>query len=311
MTESLDGWTFRSLSAPPILGIVGLGLLGGAFAERALRGGWRVAGFDVERAARERLRALGGEPVDSVAAVAQRSDRVLLVLPHDGVSRAVLEEMRPRLQPGAIVLDATTGDPDAMAEIGRRLEADRIAYLDATVSGSSVHVRAGDGVLMVGGPEAAFAACGELFPVLGRQTLYAGPCGHGARLKLITNLVLGLNRAALAEGLVLAERLRVDGQLALAALRTGIAYSRIMDTKGEKMLHSDFVPQAKLAQHRKDVELMLTAAARHGQNLPLTAVHRELLALAERLGFAEMDNSAVIVAVRAWLTREMESNGHE
>lgn len=310
MTNSADGWTFRSLSAPPVLGIVGLGLLGGAFAERALRGGWRVAGYDIDRAACGRLRALGGEPADSVAAVAQRSDRLLLVLPHDGVSREVLEEMRPHLHPGSIVLDATTGDPEAMADIGRRLEAGRIAYLDATVSGSSVHVRAGDGVLMVGGPEAAFAACGELFPLLARQTLYAGPCGHGARLKLITNLVLGLNRAALAEGLVLAERLGVDGRLALSALRTGIAYSRIMDTKGEKMLSGDFVPQARLAQHRKDVELMLTAAARHGQNLPLTAVHRELLALAEQLGFAEQDNSAVIVAVRASSTREMESNGH-
>jgi 3-hydroxyisobutyrate dehydrogenase-like beta-hydroxyacid dehydrogenase len=282
-------------------------LLGGAFAERALRGGWHVAGYDPEPSACERFQALGGELVESPAVLARYSDRVLLVLPHDGISQEVLDAMRPELRPNAIVLDATTGDPDAMAEIGRRLEADRIAYLDATVSGSSAHVRAGDGVLMVGGPAAAFAACGELFSILARQTLYGGPCGSGARLKLITNLVLGLNRAALAEGLVLAERLGVDGELALAALRTGVAYSRIMDTKGEKMLRGDFNPQAKLAQHRKDVELMLTAAARHGQNLPLTMVHRELLVLAEQLGFADQDNSAVIMAVRTLLTLETES----
>jgi 3-hydroxyisobutyrate dehydrogenase-like beta-hydroxyacid dehydrogenase len=307
MTEVSPGWSFPPLSAPPRLGIAGLGLLGGAFAERALRGGWHVAGYDPEPSACERFQALGGELVESPAVLARYSDRVLLVLPHDGISQEVLDAMRPELRPNAIVLDATTGDPDAMAEIGRRLEADRIAYLDATVSGSSAHVRAGDGVLMVGGPAAAFAACGELFSILARQTLYGGPCGSGARLKLITNLVLGLNRAALAEGLVLAERLGVDGELALAALRTGVAYSRIMDTKGEKMLRGDFNPQAKLAQHRKDVELMLTAAARHGQNLPLTMVHRELLVLAEQLGFADQDNSAVIMAVRTLLTLETES----
>lgn len=308
-----DAWNdvhWKSLSRPPVLGMAGLGLLGSAFAERAIAGGWRVAGFDPDPAAMSRLRTLGGEPVDSPAAVAKQADRVLLVLPHDGVSREVLAAMRPELRPGAMVLDATTGAPDAMAELGRQLAVERIAYLDATVSGSSVQVRAGDGVLMVGGPEPAFARCQELFQVLARQTLYGGACGNGARLKLVTNLVLGLNRAALAEGLVFADRLGVDGELALAALRAGIAYSRIMDTKGEKMLRDDFLPQAKLSQHRKDVDLMLTAAARHGQNLPLTAVHRELLLLAEELGFGEQDNSAVIQAVRAQPFPTTEKNRH-
>lgn len=297
-------------SKRPVLGIVGLGLLGGAFADRALAGGWRVVGYDPDPAASGRLRTAGGEPVESPASVARVASRLLLVLPHDGVSREVLGAMRPELRSGSIVLDATTGDPDAMVEIGRRLAEEGIAYLDATVSGSSAHVRAGDGVLMVGGPEGAFAECEELFRVLARQTLYGGPCGHGARLKLITNLVLGLNRAALAEGLVFADRLGVDGTLALAALRAGVAYSRIMDTKGEKMLDGDFSPQAKLSQHRKDVDLMLTAAARHGQNLPLTTVHRELLSQAEQLGFGDQDNSAVIMAVRAQVTPMTERNCH-
>jgi 3-hydroxyisobutyrate dehydrogenase-like beta-hydroxyacid dehydrogenase len=310
MSDSWNDVHWKALSRPPVLGMAGLGLLGSAFAERAIAGGWRVAGFDPDPAAMSRLRTVGGEPVDSPATVVEQADRVLLVLPHDGVSREVLAAMRPKLRPGAIVLDATTGDPDAMAELGRQLAVERIAYLDATVSGSSVQVRAGDGVLMVGGPEPAFARCQELFQVLARQTLYGGECGNGARLKLVTNLVLGLNRAALAEGLVFADRLGVDGELALAALRAGIAYSRIMDTKGEKMLRDDFLPQAKLSQHRKDVDLMLTAAARHGQNLPLTVVHRELLLLAEELGFGEHDNSAVIQAVRAQPFPTTEKNRH-
>ncbi len=310
MEKAWSGWSATPLSEPPVLGMAGLGLLGTAFAERALAGGWRVSGYDPDPAAIGRLRALGGEPLDSPAAIARCADRVLLVLPHDGVAREVLDKMRPGFRPGAIVLDATTGDPEAMAEIGEALAHDGIAYLDATVSGSSAHVRAGEGVLMVGGPEAAFAACERLFPVLARQTLYGGACGNGARLKLITNLVLGLNRAALAEGLVFASRLGVDGELALTALRAGVAYSRIMDTKGEKMLRDDFVPQAKLSQHRKDVDLMLTAAARHGQNLPLTTVHRELLLLAERLGLGELDNSAVIMAVREQSSPTTERNRH-
>jgi len=79
-------------------------------------------------------------------------------------------------------------------------------------------------------------------------------------------------------------------------LREGMAYSRIMDTKGEKMIHGDFEPQARLSQHHKDVRLMLDAAAGAGTDLPLTRAHARLLELAERAGYGAQDNSAIIRA---------------
>ena len=112
-------------------------------------------------------------------------------------------------------------------------------------------------------------------------------------MKLVTNLVLGLNRAALAEGLVLAEELGVDGKQAFDVLRRSMAYSRIMDTKGEKMLTRDFTPQARLSQHLKDVRLILASSR---MPLPLSEAHRALLEKAEALGFGDADNSAVISA---------------
>ena len=112
-------------------------------------------------------------------------------------------------------------------------------------------------------------------------------------MKLVTNLVLGLNRAALAEGLVLAEELGVDGKQAFDVLRRSMAYSRIMDTKGEKMLTRDFTPQARLSQHLKDVRLILASSR---MPLPLSEAHRALLEKAEALGFGGADNSAVISA---------------
>jgi 3-hydroxyisobutyrate dehydrogenase-like beta-hydroxyacid dehydrogenase len=110
------------------------------------------------------------------------------------------------------------------------------------------------------------------------------------------NLVLGLNRAALAEGLTFARSLGLDPGLTLAVLREGAAYSRAMDAKGPKMIAGDFTPQARLSQHLKDVRLILAEARRAGAATPLSDVHRALLEAAEAAGYGEADNSAVIRA---------------
>ena len=136
-------------------------------------------------------------------------------------------------------------------------------------------------------------------PVLRERTFYAGPWGSGSRMKLISNLVLGLNRAALAEGLVFARAIGVDPEAALEVLMGTMAYSRIMDTKGRKMVDGDFCIQARLSQHLKDIRLILDAAAAAGQPLPLTETHRRLLEAAEAAGFGDADNSAIIRAFDA------------
>ena len=110
--------------------------------------------------------------------------------------------------------------------------------------------------------------------------------GTAAKMKLVTNLVLGLNRAALAEGLVLASSFGLDPQLTLEVLQASAAYSKAMDAKGAKMIGGDFAPQARLSQHLKDVRLLLAAAARTGRTLPLSETHRKLLEFAESLGLA-------------------------
>ncbi len=87
-----------------------------------------------------------------------------------------------------------------------------------------------------------------------------------------------------------------DEQMVLTVLRESMAYSRIMDTKGEKMITGDFQPQARLSQHHKDVRLILAAAAKAGTDLPLSRAHARLLELAENAGYGVLDNSAIIRA---------------
>ena len=164
------------------------------------------------------------------------------------------------------------------------------------MGGSSRQVLAGQAILICGGEPEAIAACEDVFTVCVRQWFHVGPCGPGARMKLVLNLVLGLNRAVLAEGLSYAAASGVDPAAALEILKAGPAYSRVMDTKGRKMLDGDFSVEARLSQHLKDVRPILYTGARSGAALPLSTVHRRLLEDAEAAGFGAADNSAVIRA---------------
>jgi 3-hydroxyisobutyrate dehydrogenase-like beta-hydroxyacid dehydrogenase len=204
--------------------------------------------------------------------------------------------MNGSLRSGQILVDTTTGEPEQTARLGAKLAARGVQYLDAPISGSSEQTRRREATAIVGGPREPYDACRDLFDCLVKECFYAGPWGSGAKMKLISNLVLGLNRAALAEGLVFARSIGVDPANALPVLMGTMAYSRIMDTKGRKMLDGDFSVQARLSQHLKDIRLILDAAVAAGQPLPLTEAHRQLLEAAEAAGFGNADNSAIIRA---------------
>src|SRR5437879_8150521 len=109
--------------------------------------------------------------------------------------------MRRALREGSQIVAATTCDSQRTGALGAGLHRRGVHYLDATVSGSSEQVRRGEAVLLVGGERAAADACADLFACLAREWFYLGGWGSGATMKLVVNLVLGLNRLALAEGL--------------------------------------------------------------------------------------------------------------
>jgi 3-hydroxyisobutyrate dehydrogenase-like beta-hydroxyacid dehydrogenase len=277
------------------VGVIGLGLMGSALAGRFLVGGLRVVGYDLRSECRELLAGNGGEPVASVRDVFAAARVVVLSLPDSGAVAAVIGEGGD-LCPGTRVLDTTTGDPEATADLGSRLAARSVGYLDATLTGSSEQARLGEVVVTAGGPEDVFRESVGLFRLFASRWFHVGPWGSGARTKLVVNLVLGLNRAALAEGLAFARASGLDPAAVLDVLRCGAAYSRAMDAKGRKMIDGDFTPEAKLSQHLKDVRLVLDAGRRATAVLPLTTLHERLLAELERRGFGDADNSSVIRA---------------
>jgi 3-hydroxyisobutyrate dehydrogenase-like beta-hydroxyacid dehydrogenase len=268
------------------IGLIGVGLLGSALAVRFKAAGYTVLGYDIVPD-----RQLGATSSQQVVDACRT---IVLSLPTSDVVAQVISEIH--LTRGVTIIDTTTGEPDTMAAMGAQLAKDGVEYLDATVLGSSRVVRNGAATVMVGGRREVFDAAVPLLRTFANRSFYLGTYGAGARMKLVANLALGLHRAVLAEALSFASACEISPVAALEVLQAGAAYSRVMDDKGEKMLHHDFSVEARLSQHLKDVRLILGLAAAKKAKTPLSEVHRRLLEGLESAGYGDVDNSAIIMA---------------
>jgi len=288
----------NSGESPREVSILGTGLLGGAIVERLQAHNWSIRAYDPDSAARERLNHFPIRWTHNEAEALDGARFAVFCFPNSDVAVRLGPCLFESMAADGIVIDCTTGEPAEMSALAALAKSLGRCYLDATVGGSSQQTRDGQVLLMVGGESIDLVRARFLLDSLSERVVHVGPSGSGARMKLVLNLALGLHRAVLAESLQLAEALGLDSTLALSILREGPAYSRIMDTKGERMLNRDYNPVARLSQHRKDVSLMLGLARQLGLQLPLTETHDSLLAKAEAAGFGDADNSAIIEAYR-------------
>jgi L-threonate 2-dehydrogenase len=202
------------------------------------------------------------------------------------------------LTPEHVVVCTSTCDPDRIETLARRLGKHDTRFVEAPLSGNSDQIALGNGVGLIGGEREVVEHVAPVLDAICPRRHLVGPVGAGGRTKLAVNLVGGLNRAVMAEGLAFAESLGLDLLPFLEVLKESAAYSRTMDNRGRKMALSDFSPHAKISQSRKDFLLMHDAAKRSGQQLPLATIYLELIEGCLAHGEGELDNSAIIQEVR-------------
>lgn len=283
------------------VGVIGTGLMGMACAKRLLAAGFDLVGHDVDAGKLKQAEALGMRAAHSIHELARECGRVVLAVFNTEQVEDVIEGSRGLLAAGVSSLTAicvSTCDPDRIGALAARLPAGRLRFVEAPVSGTSEQTARGEALGLIGGEAAAVDAARDIIEAISPRWHHIGPAGSGGRAKLAINLILGINRAALAEGLVFAERMGLDPAAFLAVARESAAYSQIMDIKGKKMIAGDFSPQGYVAQSLKDFSLMLEQARRLKQRLPLGAVYKELMDGCVSAGEGELDNSAVIREIR-------------
>jgi putative dehydrogenase len=278
------------------VGVIGLGLMGEVYTRRLVAAGFNVIGFDVDAEKNRRIAQLGARTA-ALADIARDCDPIVLAVFNTDQVEDVVEHALLPAAAGKIVLCTSTCDPDRIAALGDRIRG-KLRFLETPVSGTSEQVRDGDGVGLIGGDQEIAADAKPVLDVLFPKRFHIGKVGDGGRAKLAVNLILGLNRMALAEGLVFAERIGLDPAAFLKVARDSAAASQVMDTKGQKMISGDFAPQGYVKQHLKDVHLMLDQAQRVGQKLPLLEIHADALEACMRHGEGDKDNSVIIEEIR-------------
>ena len=281
------------------IGIVGVGLLGSAIASRLLQGKFVVTGYDTHPEPLRALKARGLIAARSVAEAAAEAKAIFTILPSlESVEAVILGsggilETAPR---GATLIQMSTISPDLTRRLAKAALAKGIGFLDSPMSGTSAMVARGDCTIYVAGARARSDACLPIFNAIAKKTFYVGEAGMASLAKLATNLLVGLNTAALAEALVLGAKGGLAPALLLDLLKDSAAASKMVDVRGPLMVSRRFDAQMKIDLFLKDFKLMLEEGRRLGVTLPLTSITEQLVK-ATAAGRGEEDLAAVITTL--------------
>jgi 3-hydroxyisobutyrate dehydrogenase-like beta-hydroxyacid dehydrogenase len=284
------------------IGLVGVGLMGSAMSEQLIGAGYEVQGFDIDAKRLNDLEERGGVAVSSPGAAIEGARAVILSLMTSNVIEEVcfgaggIVEAKPS---DLLVIDTSTSRPEDSVANAEKLREKGVAFVDASLSGSSPMIRTKNIVAMVGGEKADYERAKPILEKFARSVYHLGANGAGARTKLIVNLILGLNRMAVAEGLCLGMKSGMDMEILLTVLKDSFAYSKAMENRGERMINADYDdPMSRLFQHHKDVGLMLEQGQNLGSPMPLLSALKQVLVSAEATGLGQLDTSSIIEVLR-------------
>jgi 3-hydroxyisobutyrate dehydrogenase-like beta-hydroxyacid dehydrogenase len=279
------------------IGIIGVGLLGSAVASRLLKGGFQVAAYDSRPEQVKALQAQGLIATASIAEAAAEADAVFTILPSlESVEATIvagggLIETAPR---DCTLIQMSTISPELTRRLAAAALAGGLGFLDTPMSGTSAMVERGDCTIFVAGDRSRAEACQAIFDAIAKKTHYVGDAGMASLAKLGTNLLVGLNTAALAEALVLGAKGGVAPGVLVEILKDSAGASKMVDVRGPLMVNRHFDAQMKIDLFLKDFKLMLEEGRRLGVPLPLTSVTQQLTAATATAGRGDEDLAAIV-----------------
>jgi 2-hydroxy-3-oxopropionate reductase len=282
------------------IGIIGVGLLGSAVATRLLKAKFEVKGYDTRPEQSKALSAQGLIAAGSIAEVAADADAVFTILPSlQSVEAAILGAggLIETAPPNCTLIQMSTVSPDLTRRLANAAAAKALGFLDAPMSGTSAMVERGDCAIFVAGDRARADACRPIFDAIARKTVYVGEAGLASLAKLATNLLVGLNTAALAEAFVLAAKGGLAPAVLVEILKGSAADSKMLEVRGPLMASHRFDPQMKIDLFLKDFKLMIEEGLRLGVPLPLTSVTQQLTTATATAGRGEEDLAAIITTL--------------
>lgn len=280
------------------IGFIGLGSMGSLMSAQLVRSGYEVIGYDILPAALAAAAEHGVVPAANSAEVAAQCDTIVCMMPQSSDTRQALfgeHGVHEHLRPGMLILDMSTGAPTDTKEMHARLKAQGVAFVDAPVSGGVV--RAADGTLsiMASGDREDYERALEIFNVLGKSVFYVGESGTGHTIKLINNMLTGINLAGICEAMVMGMKAGLDPELLLSIINSssGMSYSSKMKMENF-VFPRNFNKGFKVRLQLKDMKLASDLAKDVGAPTMLGNVAKEYYMAAYAAGMADEDASAIV-----------------
>ena len=284
---------------PPVIGVIGLGIMGGAMAEVLLAQGYKVTGYDIVPSARRRLERAGGRPLASAAAVARSADVVITSLATvkalEDVTGQIAGAGRRRRGARPVVIETSTLPLTDKARALERLQVSRITALDCPISGTAVRLRERAWTIFASGPKAAFERVRPVLEVFTDRVPYCGPFGNGSKMKFAVNHLVAILNVATAESLAFGRKMGLDPRQLLELFGPSpIVGTGVYRLRGAMMARRRYRPPTmKVEVWQKDMQVIGDMAKSVDCPVPLFTACAPLYSAAMAQGYSQSDTASV------------------
>jgi 3-hydroxyisobutyrate dehydrogenase-like beta-hydroxyacid dehydrogenase len=276
------------------VGVVGLGIMGGAFAQNLVKAGWHVVGYDIDPARRRAMAKAGVEIAADAKAVATEAQTIITSLPKpaalDATVKAIVEaHVGPR-----VIVEASTFTIDDKVRAERTLRKAGHVMLDCPISGTGSQAKTKDLVVYASGDSKAIRKLKPLFAGFARAAHDLGAFGNGSRMKYVANLLVAINNVAAAEAMVLGIKAGLDPQTVLEMVTSGAGNSRVFELRAPMMVKDRYDEATmKISVWQKDMAVIGQFARETGVPTPMFDATVPVYNKAMKSGHAEHDTAAV------------------
>jgi L-threonate 2-dehydrogenase len=291
------------------VGIIGLGIMGGAIARNLIDRGWRVIGFDTDAARRAELAQATVAIAADVAEVTRDAPIIMTSLPNPAAVEQVAQAIAVSGQPSRIVVELSTlAIADKLRFEAILKKAGHVA-LDCPLSGTGAQAKNRDLIVYASGDSDAIARCTGLFSDFAKQSADLGKYGNGSRMKFVANHLVAIHNVATAEAMILAERAGLDPTMVVDMVGPGAGGSRMFQMRAPMMVEGVYEPATmKVSTWRKDMAIIAEFADEVGCATPLFTLTQPVYAEAMAMGLGDQDTAAVFEVLKKTIITTAKSS---
>ena len=294
--------------ANPIIGFIGLGIMGKPMARNLIKAGYQLVVHNRSRAAVDELSKEGAQAASSSKDVAARSEIVITMLPDSPDVELVYageNGVFSDAKAGMLLIDMSSISPVVARKLAEEAQEQDLDMIDAPVSGGEAGAISATLSIMIGGKSPAVERAMPIFQALGKNIVHVGEAGAGQVTKAANQMVVGTTIAIVSEALVLAAKAGVDPAKVRQALLGGFAQSKILEAHGQKMLERNFKPGFRIRLHEKDMKIALATGSEYGVPLMVTSQVAQMMTAMKSMDNGDLDHSGLVKFVEELAKTEL------